>query len=253
MPLPLIIAAAVNSIVNYLPENKEEMTSNRRRNLKKWFEDNEIPPEKKSFISQLINGKSSFGESAARKLEEDFSMPRFFLDLNESAFINKDSLKDVTQENFSQTDSIKLELLDNHLSAGNGVINLDYPDAIRSIEFSRDKFMEIFQRKNANNLSIAIIDGNSMYNPQNPEMSLKHGDIVAIDKNVNEFKDDGIYAFVYEGKARIKRLQYLSGYRLKVISDNPSYDPEILEKDQVEQIHFVGKLIKKLTLDIVDL
>ncbi|PNL90708.1 hypothetical protein A6J76_011315 [Aggregatibacter aphrophilus] len=81
----------------------------------------------------------------------------------------------------------------------------------------------------------------------------KHGDIVAIDRTINDFKDDGIYAFVYEGKARIKRLQYLSGYRLKVISDNPSYDPEILEKDQVEQIHFVGKLIKKLTLDIVDL
>ena len=138
------------------------------------------------------------------------------------------------------TDSIKLTLLDNHLAAGDGVINLDYPDTIRSIEFSRDKFMEIFQRKTANNLSIAIIDGNSMYNPTNAEMSLKHGDIVAIDKTV-------------EGKARIKRLQYLSGYRLKVISDNPSYDPEILEKDQVEQIHFVGKLIKKLTLDIVDL
>ena len=151
------------------------------------------------------------------------------------------------------TDSIKLILLDNHLAAGDGVINLDYPDAIRSIEFSRDKFMEIFQRKTANNLSIAIIDGNSMYNPNNAEMSLKHGDIVAIDRTINDFKDDGIYAFVYEGKARIKRLQYLSGYRLKIISDNPSYEPEILEKYQVEQIHFVGKLIKKLTLDIIDL
>ncbi|OOF43761.1 hypothetical protein BKK52_11315 [Rodentibacter trehalosifermentans] len=162
----------------------------------------------------------------------------------------------VTTKNFSRSDvedSIKLTLLDNKLAAGDGYINLDYPDTIRSIEFSRDKFMEIFQRKTANNLSLAVIDGNSMYDPNNEEMSLKHGDIVFIDTSIQEFKNDGIYAFVFEGKARIKRLQYLSGYRLKVISDNPTYETEILEKDQVEQIHFIGQLIKKMPMEMFDL
>ncbi|OOF41792.1 hypothetical protein BKK49_04450 [Rodentibacter rarus] len=97
----------------------------------------------------------------------------------------------VTTKNFSRSDvedSIKLTLLDNKLAAGDGYINLDYPDTIRSIEFSRDKFMEIFQRKTANNLSLAVIDGNSMYDPNNEEMSLKHGDIVFIDTSIQEFK-----------------------------------------------------------------
>lgn len=130
-----------------------------------------------------------------------------------------------------KTDSIVMTLLDNRLAAGNSVVNLEYPDTIRSIEFSPEKFMELFQRKTASNISMAIIDGNSMYNPDNEEMSLKHGDIVFIDKSIQEFKNDGIYAFVFEGQARIKRLQYMSGYRLKVISDNPTYETEILEKD----------------------
>lgn len=252
MALPVSISGAALAASVYFAKDKTTLIENRRRNLKKWFEHQEIPSSDKSFISQLINGKASFGETAARNLEQKFSMPELFLDLNENAFVDIDDSEQI-KTTHTTNDSIKLTLLDNRLAAGDGVINLDYPDTIRSIEFSRDKFMEIFQRRTANNLSIAIIDGNSMYNPTNAEMSLKHGDIVAIDQTVNEFKDDGIYAFVYEGKARIKRLQYLSGYRLKVISDNPSYDPEILEKDQVEQIHFVGKLIKKLTLDIVDL
>ncbi|HHE3465271.1 TPA: XRE family transcriptional regulator [Pasteurella multocida] len=152
-----------------------------------------------------------------------------------------------------KTDSIVMTLLDNRLAAGNGVVNLEYPDAIRSIEFSPEKFMELFQRKTASNISMAIIDGNSMYDPDNEEMSLKHGDIVFIDKSIQEFKNDGIYAFVFEGQARIKRLQYMSGYRLKVISDNPTYETEILEKDQVQSIHFIGKLIKKLPMEMLDL
>ncbi|SEQ77356.1 XRE family transcriptional regulator [Basfia succiniciproducens] len=152
-----------------------------------------------------------------------------------------------------KTDSIIMTLLDNRLAAGDGVINLEYPDTIRSIEFSPEKFMEIFQRKTANNLSMAIIDGNSMYDPNNEEISLKHGDVVFIDTSIQEFKNDGIYAFVFEGQARIKRLQYMSGYRLKVISDNPTYETEILEKEQVEQIHFIGQLIKKMPMEMFDL
>ncbi|ABR74577.1 hypothetical protein CBG46_10065 [Actinobacillus succinogenes] len=152
-----------------------------------------------------------------------------------------------------KNDSIIMTLLDNRLAAGDGVINLDYPDTIRSIEFSAEKFMELFRRKTANNLSMAIIDGNSMYDPNNEEISLKHGDVVFIDTSIQEFKNDGIYAFVFEGQARIKRLQYMSGYRLKVISDNPTYETEILEKEQVEQIHFIGQLIKKMPMEMFDL
>lgn len=52
----------------------------RRTNLKAWFEGKTLPEKEKSYLSQLINGKASFGERAARRLEIDYSMGANYLD-----------------------------------------------------------------------------------------------------------------------------------------------------------------------------
>ena len=52
----------------------------RRSRLRLWFSDKSIPESEKSYISQLINGKASFGEKAARRLEKTYKMPDKYLD-----------------------------------------------------------------------------------------------------------------------------------------------------------------------------
>ncbi len=52
----------------------------RRSQLKKWFDGKKIPESEKSYISQLINGKASFGEKAARRIENDYEMGDGYLD-----------------------------------------------------------------------------------------------------------------------------------------------------------------------------
>ncbi|WNJ81649.1 hypothetical protein RJE46_10615 [Cedecea neteri] len=52
----------------------------RRLRLKEWFADKAIPEREKSYISQLINGKASFGERAARRLEREYGMLSNYLD-----------------------------------------------------------------------------------------------------------------------------------------------------------------------------
>lgn len=52
----------------------------RRKQLKAWFADKSLPEKEKSYLSQLINGKSSFGERAARRIESDYGMPEGYLD-----------------------------------------------------------------------------------------------------------------------------------------------------------------------------
>lgn len=52
----------------------------RRARLRDWFADRTLPAREKSYISQLIHGKASFGEKAARRLEADYGMPRLYLD-----------------------------------------------------------------------------------------------------------------------------------------------------------------------------
>lgn len=52
----------------------------RRDRLRAWYESRSIPEREKSYISQLLSGKASFGEKAARRLESDYGMPNLYLD-----------------------------------------------------------------------------------------------------------------------------------------------------------------------------
>lgn len=52
----------------------------RQQRLKEWFSERPIPREESSYISQLINGRSAFGHRTARRLENDYGMPKGFLD-----------------------------------------------------------------------------------------------------------------------------------------------------------------------------
>ncbi|EAS2833382.1 hypothetical protein AV553_20885 [Salmonella enterica] len=52
----------------------------RRRRLKEWFENRTVPQKESSYISQLIGGRASFGEKAARRLEGTYEMPELYLD-----------------------------------------------------------------------------------------------------------------------------------------------------------------------------
>ena len=52
----------------------------RRTKLKLWFSERSIPENEKSYISQLLAGKASFGEKAARRLERTYKMPSMYLD-----------------------------------------------------------------------------------------------------------------------------------------------------------------------------
>lgn len=61
---------------------KEKIAAVRRENLAKFFANGPMPPDKKSYFSQLFSGKAPFGEKAARKLEIDYNMGIGYLDRN---------------------------------------------------------------------------------------------------------------------------------------------------------------------------
>ncbi|MFW7225364.1 MULTISPECIES: hypothetical protein [unclassified Serratia (in: enterobacteria)] len=66
-----------------------DIRETRRLRLKEWFADKPLPKHEISYISQLINGKSSFGERAAARIEKDYGMPSGYLskptDVNENS------------------------------------------------------------------------------------------------------------------------------------------------------------------------
>lgn len=58
-----------------------EIADIRRARLREWFATRSLPEKEKSYISQLMGGKASFGEKAARRLERDYGMGEGYLDL----------------------------------------------------------------------------------------------------------------------------------------------------------------------------
>jgi hypothetical protein len=62
------------------PKTKITPADIRRFNLKAWYENRDIPAKEKSYFSQLMNGGASFGEKAARRLEQQYNMPAGYLD-----------------------------------------------------------------------------------------------------------------------------------------------------------------------------
>lgn len=67
-------------VTNVQQTAKVAVTAIRRARLKQWFANRTLPEKEKSYLSQLIGGKTSFGEKAARRLEKDYGMPDGHLD-----------------------------------------------------------------------------------------------------------------------------------------------------------------------------
>lgn len=52
-----------------------DIKETRRKRLQEWFENRTLPAKDKSYISQIITGKSSLGEKGAARLEREYGMP----------------------------------------------------------------------------------------------------------------------------------------------------------------------------------
>ncbi|MCW7764223.1 hypothetical protein [Photorhabdus luminescens] len=84
------------------------MKNIRQQRLKDWFSDKTLPEKERSYLSQLMNGKASFGEKAARRLEQDYRMPDGYLDTD----TNTPELGSPLQVTLTPKQKVLLELFD---------------------------------------------------------------------------------------------------------------------------------------------
>lgn len=85
------------------------------------------------------------------------------------------------------------------------------------------------------NAFLMITDGPSM------EETIRHGEPILGDKAETEPRDD-IFVMAREGGVLVKRLQRRSDGSLMLISDNPAYQPELLPRDDAEDIRLIGRV-----------
>lgn len=140
-------------------------------------------------------------------------------------------------ERTGDSDVFRLDVLDLTVSAGPGIINQEFVEILYSVEYAPAEARNMFDGRKAENIRIINVRGDSMSGTIEP------GDLLFVDISVKSFDGDGIYAFLYDDTAHVKRLQKMKD-KLLVISDNKIYTPwDPIEKDEMNRVFVFGKVI----------
>ena len=134
-------------------------------------------------------------------------------------------------------DVFRVDISDLAVSAGPGIVNQGFVEILHSVEYAPAEARHMFDGRKAESIRIINVRGDSMSGTIEP------GDLLFVDISVKSFDGDGIYAFLYDDTAHVKRLQKMKD-KLLVISDNKSYaawDP--IEKDEMNRVFVFGKVI----------
>lgn len=134
-------------------------------------------------------------------------------------------------------DVFRVDILDLAVSAGPGIVNQEFVEILHSVEYAPAEARHMFDGRKAENIRIINVRGDSMSGTIEP------GDLLFVDISVKSFDGDGIYAFLYDDTAHVKRLQKMKD-KLLVISDNKSYAPwDPIEKEEMNRVLVFGKVI----------
>lgn len=149
----------------------------------------------------------------------------------------RDDGEDDKKPSHMNHDVFRVDILDLAVSAGPGIVNQEFVEILHSVEYAPAEARHMFDGRKAESIRIINVRGDSMSGTIEP------GDLLFVDISVKSFDGDGIYAFLYDDTAHVKRLQKMKD-KLLVISDNKSYaawDP--IEKDEMNRVFVFGKVI----------
>ncbi|WP_417544399.1 LexA family transcriptional regulator [Marinobacter sp.] len=127
-------------------------------------------------------------------------------------------------------DYTEVPLYDVEASAGNGSF-FDQEQISSYLKFRNDWMTR--EGLHQKDLAAIRVAGDSM------DGTLADGDTVLIDRSKK--KPDGVFAIRIGDSLRIKRLQKMADGSLRVSSDNPMYQPEVIHPENMSQIEIVGQ------------
>lgn len=177
----------------------------------------------------LMETNKSFGEKAARNIEEKLNLARGQLDMvmfeegNKSPVVIEFKKPDVSSSRASTKETKPEELVipqfDTGGSMGRGLLLRDQPGVIQGWQVSHEWVSKnIKSHSGAANLCIVTGFGDSMKGMFNS------GDPIVVDTGIKSVDYDAVYFFRVDDEGFIKRLQRIPGEGLRVLSENKQYD-----------------------------
>ncbi len=130
---------------------------------------------------------------------------------------------------------VKVPQFDVAASAGMGAF-VDGEAEVEMVRVDKD-WLENQLKVRPEDASLIFVRGDSMM------PTLNNGDVLLVSSNVEQI-GDGIYVLHSDGLLQVKRLQRQPGGQLRVTSDNPAYQPYIVNfADESTDFRVVGKVV----------
>lgn len=131
----------------------------------------------------------------------------------------------------------RIESLDIGQKSAYGLAARDeFVETIHAIEYGVDEARVLFNGRPAENIRLIAINSDSMTETFAPR------DQLFVDISVNMFDGDGIYIFTLDNQLYLKRLQ-LQHKKIAVISDNKRYETWYLNREDIDSMQVVAKVI----------
>lgn len=154
--------------------------------------------------------------------------------LAKGAGVSLDWLVTGEGEGADKSDIIKVPRYDVTLAAGHGRWN-EGRKRLGDIPFTGDFLRKRLNRSSAAGLVVVEARGDSMY------PTIADSALMLVDEQQQRLID-GIFAFVLDGDARVKRFRRtMSG--LTLISDNVAYPPEEIDTPELNGLQIIGQVL----------
>jgi len=136
----------------------------------------------------------------------------------------------------SPNDDLFIPISDATASMGNGNAVLSHEIVIGHLKVSRQWIRNTLSISKPDNLAVITAFGDSM------APTFSDGDTLLIDRGVNEMKVDAVYVIAMNDELFVKRVQRRMDGALVIKSDNPLYDPYVVENGDKNELEVLGRV-----------
>jgi phage repressor protein C with HTH and peptisase S24 domain len=196
-----------------------------------------------SRLSQLLSDTyrsgSNFGEKAARGLEQKVGLPLLALDSLGQSDLPQLQIGALRPRNrrAGADEAYEIAIYDVAASMGNGLSMPEHADVVERMTVSANWLKSHVKFSGPDNLALITAYGDSM------EGTFNDGDMLLVDRGVDDIKIDAVYVLALNDELYIKRLQRRPDGAILMISDNKRYDPYIIKNGERDKFHVLGRVL----------
>lgn len=184
-------------------------------------------------IDGMLTGSKSFGSKIARELEAKLGLEPGVLDhQQDSDFVR---ISEIGRE--SERDGwFSIPLLNVEASCGYGT-ETGLISIVGGIDMAPDFLRTLPGVVSPNGLHVVNAHGDSM------EPTICDRAFCVVDTSQTRIMTDGIFCLMADGQLFIKRLQRNLDGSILMLSDNPRYQPQVIDKATLEQTTVIGRIV----------